>query len=79
MLPIKTLCLLLALGASLTACKQSVAITCPPLIRYSSDFLKAVDREIAQMDAPYLFQLANDYGVTRDAIRRCIKARGKKK
>lgn len=75
----KTLCLLLALGASLAACKPGVRIACPPLLNYSSDFLMALDREVASLDAPYLFQIMNDYNVTRQAIRKCIKRRGKKK
>jgi Tfp pilus assembly protein PilP len=68
------LCLLLALAG----CKQQQAIVCPSLVPYSSDFLKAVDHEIATMDAPYLFQMLNDYSVTRDAIRKCLKRRNKK-
>jgi hypothetical protein len=76
---IRTLCVLMALGALLAACKHSEKVVCPPLLTYSTDFLMALDREVASLDAPYLFQIMNDYGVKRDAIRKCIKARGKKK
>jgi hypothetical protein len=62
----------------LSGCKKGDAIVCVPLVPYSADFQKAVDREIAQIEAPYLFQMLNDYGVTRDAIRKCIKRRNKK-
>jgi Tfp pilus assembly protein PilP len=68
------LCLLLALAG----CKQQQAIVCPSLVPYSSDFQKALDREIAALEAPYTFQMLNDYGVTRDAIRKCLKRRNKK-
>lgn len=74
-----SVCLLLALGLALAGCKQQQAIVCPSLIPYSSDFLKAVDHEIATMEAPYLFSMLNDYSVTRDAIRKCLKHRNGKK
>lgn len=55
--------------------KVQVKYVCPVLLDYSKDFQAALDREIASLEAPYLFQILNDYGVTRDAIRSCIKKR----
>jgi hypothetical protein len=78
MAPFSKLCLVMALGASLAACNQKAIVACPSLVPYSADFQKALSREIAQLDAPYLFQVLNDYGVTRDAIRACLKRRAKK-
>ncbi len=70
--------LLLAIGLTVAGCNEKTVIVCPQLIPYSKDFQAALDREIAQLDAPYLFQMLNDYGVTRDAIRACLKRQKKR-
>ncbi len=66
---------LLALGAVLAACKPGAGVTCPPLIPYSKAFQRAAMAELDAIKAPHLEQMLNDYGVTRDAIRACLKAR----
>jgi hypothetical protein len=75
----KKIAILLVTGLALMSCKPDtqtvVKYVCVPLIPYSKDFQAALDREVAQLEAPYLFQILNDYGITRDAIRKCINKR----
>ncbi|MDP9137453.1 MAG: hypothetical protein M3N38_04665 [Pseudomonadota bacterium] len=59
----------------LGACKPGTAITCPPLIPYPADFQKRALIELDAIAAPHLERMLNDYGVTRDAIRACIRRR----
>ena len=49
-------------------------ITCPPLQQYSDAFLDRVadQIDIIQTTAPDVVTMVNDYGVTRDSIRKCI-------
>jgi hypothetical protein len=54
-----------------------VRYICVPLIEYSPEFQEALDREVASIDAPYLFQILNDNGITREGIRKCIADRKK--
>lgn len=60
-------------------CSPGGYITCPTLKQYSQSFLsKAADEiEMIEKDAPNVTQMINDYGVERDAIRKCIKLRAK--
>jgi Tfp pilus assembly protein PilP len=71
----RRLCLLIAACLALTACKKErqieVRYICPAIIEYSKEFQAALDREVAQLDAPYLFQILNDFGITRQALRKC--------
>lgn len=65
----------------LAGCKPErqieVRYICVPLIEYSPEFQAALDREVASIDAPYLFQILNDNGITREGIRKCIADRKK--
>jgi hypothetical protein len=61
----------------LAACRPGTALTCPPLIPYAADFQKRAMAELDAIAAPHLEQMLNDYGVTRDAIRACVRRRAK--
>lgn len=59
----------------LAGCNNGYGITCPTLKKYSDDFQ---DKAVAEIDviektAPHVVTMFNDYGVTRDAIRKCIE------
>jgi lipoprotein NlpI len=69
----------LALSGCVKKSQVVVKYVCPAVLEYSPDFQAALDREVASIDAPYLFQILNDYGVTRDGIRKCIQKRDAKK
>lgn len=58
-------------------CDPKAAITCPPLKQYSKEFQAAAAREYAAIEAaaPHLVQMVDDYGVSRAAIRACLKKR----
>lgn len=58
-------------------CDPKAAITCPPLKQYSKEFQAAAAREYAAIEAsaPHLVQMFDDYGVSRTAIRACLKRR----
>lgn len=65
------------LMAGLTECDPKAAITCPPLKQYSKAFqaAAAAEYEAVEKTAPHLVQMIDDYGVSRDAIRACLKRR----
>ncbi len=58
-------------------CDPKAAITCPPLKQYSKEFQAAAAREYEAVEAsaPHLVQMFDDYGVSRAAIRACLKRR----
>lgn len=68
---------LIALAAVLAACKPGAVITCPPLKGYSAEFqaAAAAEYEAVEKIAPHLVQMVDDYGVSRRAIRACLKRR----
>lgn len=49
-------------------------ITCPPLTKYSDAFLARAEVQVDLIEkvAPDVVTMVNDYGVTRDAIRKCM-------
>lgn len=59
---------------ALTGCRAGGAITCPTVRVYSPAFLKATSAELDMIEknAPHVVQMLNDYGVERDAIRKCL-------
>lgn len=68
----------------LAGCPKGYGITCPTLKQYSAEFQAKALAEIDMIEknAPNVVTMFNDYGVTRDAIRKCIalqKADRKKK
>lgn len=67
--------ILVALVLMLAACKQGGAITCPTLRGYSPAFMAAAARELEGLgrSVPHVAQMLNDYGVERDAIRKCLR------
>lgn len=67
------------LSVLLGGCPQGGAITCPTFVKYSKAFLQQanVELEMIEAKAPNVVQLVNDYGVERDAIRKCIALRAK--
>lgn len=75
----KKVLLVLALAPFLLAakCERGSSITCPPLKQYSAQFqaAAAAEYEKVELQAPHLMQMIDDYGVTRDAIRACLKRR----
>jgi hypothetical protein len=60
---------------------DGAAITCPTLKKYSTEFMQAAGKELTQIQtsAPHVAILVDDYGVDRDAIRKCIELRSKDK
>lgn len=75
-----SLILVAGLAVGLAKC-DGAAITCPTLREYSNEFLKAAAQEMKTIHstAPHVATLVDDYGVDRDAIRKCIELRGKAK
>jgi len=67
------------LALALAGCKPGAAITCPTLKVYSESFKAAASAELDMIEAkaPHIVQMINDYGVERDAIRKCLKLRKK--
>ena len=61
----------------LASCKPGAAITCPTLKQYSKAFLQETAKQLDMIEktAPNIVIMVNDYGVTRDAIRKCISLR----
>ncbi|MFZ5674268.1 MAG: hypothetical protein ACOZAM_15005 [Pseudomonadota bacterium] len=68
---------IMAVAVLVAACPKGAAITCPPLKQYSKAFQAAAAREYAAVEAsaPHLVQMVDDYGVSRAAIRACLKRR----
>lgn len=60
-------------------CERGAVVTCPPLKGYSAAFqaAAAAEYEMVEKTAPHLVQMIDDYGVSRSAIRACIKRRTK--
>lgn len=73
------LAVVLAVGVGLSSCSHGGGITCPSVRKYSPAFLTEANKELdmIQDKAPNIIIMVNDYGVTRDAIRKCIELRGK--
>ncbi len=66
----------LCLALALAACKPGGAgVTCLTNVKYSASFLKEAEKEIEQIErvAPNVVKMINDYGITRDAVRVCLK------
>ena len=75
----KLLALALLVPLLLAGCKPGGAITCPKLKVYSQTFLDKAERELGEIErtAPTVTQMVNDYGVTREAIRKCLSLQRK--
>ena len=58
-------------------CSPGARVTCPSLKQYSPEFQAAAGAELQMIldKAPHVVEMINDFGVTRNAIRACIKAR----
>lgn len=50
-------------------------IACPPLFKYTQSQTQRAKAELDAIKAPTLELFLNDYGITRDAIRACLKHR----
>lgn len=70
---------LAVLALALGGCPEGASITCPTLKEYSAAFLAKAERELDAIEriAPSVVEIVNDYGVDRDAIRKCIALRKK--
>jgi len=68
---------ILIAAAVLASCKPGASITCPTLKNYSKTFLQesAKQLDLIEATAPNIVIMVNDYGVTRDAIKKCIQLR----
>jgi len=64
------ICLAVLLGG----CPKGAGITCPTLRQYSPEFMSRVSEQIEMIEAkaPDVVEMLNDYGVERDAIRKCL-------
>ena len=73
----RAIILTMALGLALAGCKDGAAVTCPPLKSYPLAFQTALANETEAIlkTAPHVGQALADYGLTRAAIRACIKRR----
>lgn len=63
------------MALALAGCpKNGGTITCPSLKQYSTSFLKEAEQELGMIErnAPNIVKMLNDYGVQRDAIRKCL-------
>lgn len=70
------------LAVMLAGCPKGYGITCPTVKKYSDEFIARVETQYAMVEkeAPDLVKMVDDYGVERDAIRKCIALqRGAKK
>lgn len=79
MVTFSTVAIALAVTLGLSTCQQGAAITCPTLKQYSKTFLQEAGRQLDLIEAtaPNIVIMVNDYGVERDAIRKCIQLRVK--
>lgn len=70
---------ILVAAVMLASCKPGAAITCPTLKQYSKAFLQETGKQLDLIEAmaPNIVIMVNDYGVTRDSIRKCINLRMK--
>lgn len=70
---------LLALLLLAGCATHGAGITCPTLRQYSQSFLAQSSSEFKAVKAtsPHLVTMINDYGVERDAIRKCQGLRKK--
>lgn len=68
---------LAAIAVLVAGCPKSGGIACPPLKQYSKEFQAAAAREYEAVEAsaPHLVQMVDDYGLSRAAIRACLKRR----
>jgi len=67
------LALLILIGCSLSGCSYFRAVACPPLITYSDEFQAKAQSQLKKVrpEAPEVGVLVDDYGKTRNAIRKC--------
>jgi hypothetical protein len=65
------------LAVFLAGCPRGAAITCPPLVQYDKKTQAEALKELMQINAPTLERMLNDYGLTRDAIRKCLTHRSR--
>lgn len=55
--------------------RVQVKLLCPKLIAYSDTAIEDWERELVALEksAPTIYRLAEDYVITRDSIRECLK------
>ncbi len=65
------------MGLVLAGCKHSASVTCPPLFIYTVADMKQAAREYARIkdDAVKVALMVDDYGLTRNAISKCLAHR----
>jgi hypothetical protein len=70
----------LAMALALQGCPSGSGVTCPPLKQYTAEFQDKLAKETEAIieTSPHVVKALADYGLTRDAIRACIKKRKKK-
>lgn len=61
----------------LAGCPKGYGITCPTLKQYSDEFMARAEAQYTMVEktSPDLVKMIDDYGVERDAIRKCIALR----
>jgi len=62
------------MAVALAGCPKGYGITCPTIKKYSDEFIARAETQYAMIEkqAPDVITMIDDYGVERDAIRKCI-------